>query len=391
MISVSEALQIVEQTSQLATTVTLKLADVQGHVLSTDIHSPINFPPFHQSAMDGYAIAENSSSKFIQKGIIQAGQDASEITINKGEAYRIFTGGMVPSSAWAVVRQEDALVNNNHISFTTFPNKGANIRLLGESVAIKTVVLKKGTQLNAAAIGLLASLGIEKVEVYKKPTIAIVSTGDELVPLGSELTKGKIYESNAIMLHKALSEKGFEVVFVQHTIDTEKATFECLTTALQKADFLVITGGVSVGDYDYVALSLLKIGVIQHFHKVKQKPGKPLFYGSLESKKIFALPGNPAAALTLLYVYVLPALNFAIGKGFTGLKKLKLTSLSVVSKAESRAQFLKAIADENKGTVELLGGQSSAMLQTFAFANAFVYLDENEVVEVGNLVEVLMM
>jgi molybdopterin molybdotransferase len=233
-------------------------------------------------------------------------------------------------------------------------------------------------------------LGIEKVEVYNKPTVAIVSTGDELVPLGSELAKGKIYESNAIMLHKALSEKGFEVVFVQHTVDTEDATFKCLTTALQKADFLVITGGVSVGDYDFVASSLLKMGVVQHFHKVKQKPGKPLFYGSLENKKIFALPGNPAAALTLLYVYVLPSLNFAMGKGFMGLKKVILTSLSVVSKAESRAQFLKAIADENKGTVELLGGQSSAMLQTFAFANAFVYLDENEVVEVGNLVEVLM-
>jgi molybdopterin molybdotransferase len=388
MISVSEALQIVEQTSQLSATVTLKLADVQCHVLSFDIHSPIDFPPFDQSAMDGYAISENSSTEFIQKGIIQAGQDASEITINKGETYRIFTGGMVPSSAWAVVRQEDAVVNNNHISFTTFPNKGANIRPLGESVKKESVVLKKGTLLNAAAIGLLASLGIERVEVYKKPTVAIVSTGDELVPLGGELTKGKIYESNAIMLNKALSEKGFEVVFVQHTVDTEEATFTCLTNALKKVDFLVITGGVSVGDYDFVARSLLKMGVVQHFHKVKQKPGKPLFYGSLENKKIFALPGNPAAALTLFYVYILPALHFAMGKGFIGLRKMKLSSLSTVSKAEPRAQFLKAIADENKGTVELLGGQSSAMLQTFAFANAFVYLNENELVDVGSLVDV---
>lgn len=391
MISVSEALNIVEQTAQLAASITLNLAEVHGHVLSSDVYSPINFPPFNQSAMDGYAIAENESSTYQQKGIIQAGQDASMITIANGETYRIFTGGMVPNNAWAVVRQEDALVSGNDITFNGFPKELANIRFEAESVKKGELILPKGTLLTPAAVGLLVSLGIQEVSVYAKPCCAIISTGDELVPLGSSLTKGKIYESNAPMLASALKSVGFDDIALFHVKDDSQSTYNLLKEAIEHFDYILISGGVSVGDYDFVAQSLVKIGVQQHFHKVKQKPGKPLFYGTYQNKKIFGLPGNPAAALTLFYIYVLPSIHYSIGKSFKGLRTIQLESVSQLLKPENRAQFLKAIADESKGTVEILEGQSSAMLQTFALANAIVYLDENETIEVGKRVCVYML
>lgn len=391
MISIKEALFLVEQTANRSKLVTIPIDCVKGHVLAEDIFAPMNFPPFNQSAMDGYAIGDNSASKYIQKGIIQAGQDASEITINDGETYRIFTGGMVPNNAWAVVRQEDAKVSASEISFEALPKKFANIRFEAESVKKGTLILKKGTLLTPAAIGLLVSVGVGEVTVYAKPSFAIVSTGDELVPLGTALTKGKIYESNAPMLANALKGNGFDEVEMYHVKDDELSTFNMLNDAIEKFDFVLISGGVSVGDYDFVAQSLLKIGVQQHFHKVKQKPGKPLFYGTHQNKKIFGLPGNPAAALTLFYWYVLPSINYSIGKQFKGLRTLFLKSISQMSKPENRPQFLKAMADETSGTVEILEGQSSAMLQTFALANAFVFLEENEVVEEGKLVCVYLL
>jgi molybdopterin molybdotransferase len=230
------------------------------------------------------------------------------------------------------------------------------------------------------------SLGIQEVTVYAKPSCAIISTGDELVPIGSVLSKGKIYESNAPMLANALKTKGFDDIALFHVKDDSQSTYNLLKEAIEHFDYLLISGGVSVGDYDFVAQSLIQLGVQQHFHKVKQKPGKPLFYGTFQNKKIFGLPGNPAAALTLFYIYVLPSIHYSIGRNFLGLRKTSLKSISQLSKPENRAQFLKALADESKGTVEILEGQSSAMLQTFALANAIVYLDENELIEKGESV-----
>jgi len=391
MITVNQALNLVEQTATLSKIITIPIAKINGHVLAADILSPINFPPFNQSAMDGYAISENQSPTYQQKGVIQAGQDASEITITKGETYRIFTGGMVPNNAWAVVRQEDALISGNDISFEVFPKELANIRFEAESVKKGELILPKGTLLTPAAIGLLVSLGIQEVSVYAKPSFAIISTGDELVPIGSVLSKGKIYESNAPMLANALKTMGFEDIALFHVKDDSQSTYNLLKEAIEHFDYLLISGGVSVGDYDFVAQSLIQLGVQQHFHKVKQKPGKPLFYGTFQNKKIFGLPGNPAAALTLFYIYVLPSIHYSIGRNFLGLRKASLKSISQLSKPENRAQFLKALADESKGTVEILEGQSSAMLQTFALANAIVYLDENELIEKGDWVKVLLM
>jgi molybdopterin molybdotransferase len=383
MISVQEALGIVQKTASLSTIKTLSIYEAVGYVLAKDVEAIVNFPPFNQSAMDGYAIADFQSTEYVQKGVIKAGQDATSIEIGKGEVYRIFTGGMVPLNALAVVRQEDAKVDGNTISFEALPKEFANIRFESESVKKGEVVLKKDTPLTPAGIGLLVSLGIEKVEVYTQQAIAIVSTGDELIPLGNPLSSGKIYESNALMLSSALKCLGWDRVETYHVKDSSESTYALLNEVIQKFDYILISGGVSVGDYDFVADALLKIGVNQEFHKVKQKPGKPFFYGTYQNKKIFGLPGNPAAALTLFYVYVLPSLNYAIGTGFKGLRTLKLTSLNDFGKGEPRAQFLKALADEDNQVFTILGGQSSAMLQTFAVANALVYVEEGREVQQG--------
>jgi molybdopterin molybdotransferase len=315
MISVQEALTIVQNTATVSASIHLPIQEVVGHVLAKEVVSSINFPPFNQSAMDGYVISEQHSREYVVKGVIQAGQDATNIRIGKGEAYRIFTGGMVPASAWAVVRQEDAIVIENAVSFIALPQEMANIRLEGESVRKGEIVLQKDTLLTPAGIGLLVSLGVEGVSVYAKPKIAVVSTGDELLPLGSELVKGKIYESNAHMLVNALRLAGCDAVTSFYIQDNRERTFEVLSEVIDTHDFVLISGGVSVGDYDFVAEALLKIGIQQQFHKVKQKPGKPFFYGTFNEKKVFGLPGNPAAALTLFYIYVLPSLQYSMGKG----------------------------------------------------------------------------
>jgi molybdopterin molybdotransferase len=153
---------------------------------------------------------------------------------------------------------------------------------------------------------------------------------------------------------------------------------------VEQNDIILVSGGISVGDYDFVEMAMRQNGVNQLFHKVKQKPGKPLYYGIKDQVKIVALPGNPAAAMTLFYIYVLPLLNYAIGKPFQGLKKAVLKAENAFGKIEPRAQFLKAHVNEVTNSVTILGGQSSAMLQTFSVANAIVYIDEGEVIEKGD-------
>jgi molybdopterin molybdotransferase len=283
--------------------------------------------------------------------------------------------------------QEKTKVEGDVLSLEELPKLSANIRPLGEQIKKGEIALEKGTELSPAAVGFLAGIGVSEVTVFQKPSIAVVVTGDELVSAGQVLERGQIYESNGIMLANALQQTGFEAPTVVRVKDDYDATKKLLKELLETQDFVLISGGISVGDYDFVGKALLELGVEQLFYKVRQKPGKPMFLGKTATSVVFALPGNPAAALSCYYQYVLTALKKAVGLPNYALKKVYLPITKAYLKKGNRAHFLKAKLTENG--VETLDGQSSAMLFSFAYADALIYIPQDQMqTEAGALVEV---
>lgn len=387
MISIDEALQHVTTHSKPLQPVTQPLHQSNGCILAEDTLSPINMPPFRQSAMDGYALNIADTNTFTTIEEVKAG-DNKQPVLKSGEAIRIFTGAPVPDTANTVIMQEKVTAHGNTITIEGSITDNQNIRPLGEQVKEGGIALKKGTRLTPAAIGFLTTLGITEVVVYKKPTVAIVTTGNELVEAGNPLQYGQIYESNSLMLTTALQSLGYNNVSVFKVEDNYDNTYKLLQDVITKHDLVLITGGISVGDYDFVGKALNELQVKQVFYKVKQKPGKPLFFGKKEDTLVFALPGNPAAALSCFYIYVHTALQRISGNINYELVKTTKQSVSAFVKKGDRPQFLKAIVTNNE--VSILEGQSSAMLQTFALANALVFIPGHIThIEKGTTVEVI--
>ena len=390
MISVEQAITIVQNNTKATPYFdTKKVVEALGYTLFEDVISPIDMPPFRQSAMDGYAINLNKNRTYSIIGEVKAGDGQNPI-LKKGEAVRIFTGAPVPDTANAVVMQEKTLVENNVLKIDSQVLKNENIRPLGEQVAKGKIALPKGTRLTPAGIAFLTSLGITEVKVYQSPSIAVVITGNELVAPGHDLAYGQIYESNAVMLKASLNGLGFHKVSTQKVSDDYKNTLETLSQTIKNNDVILVSGGISVGDYDFVGKALDELGVEPLFYKVNQKPGKPLFFGKKDDKMVFALPGNPAATLSCFYLYVYPALLKMCGNVNFSLCRTKGISVSNYIKKSGRPEFLKAIFDNGK--IEILEGQSSSMLHTFALANALVHLPETtDSIKVSDTVEVILL
>ena len=374
MIKVEEAIAIIEANSTKMPTKQVAVSKALGYILSETIYSPIAMPPFRQSAMDGYAFKHSIRHQYDIIGTSQAG-DHSNIKLKATEAIRIFTGAYVPDDADTVVMQEHVMANKESILIATMPEKQANVRSKGEQIAKDHVVFEANTLITPAAIGFLACLGITKVEVFKKPKVAILVTGNELVAPGEKLKKGKIYESNSVMLQAALQTIGINKIKVYTVKDNLKATKKALQSILKNNDIVLISGGISVGDYDFVKEALLQNNVKELFYKINQKPGKPMFFGSKNETLVFALPGNPASSLTNFYIYVAPAVKNRMGFAAIHRPKVVRKLNSDVKNNTSKTLFLKAKYDETNVTV--LDGQSSAMLNTFAVANSLLIVPEN--------------
>lgn len=389
MITVNEAFSIVKQhvkATQKHTIIATKNA--LGYTLFNDVNSPIHMPPFRQSAMDGYAVNKHSNNIYNVIGEVKAG-DALNPELNPGEAVRIFTGAAVPDSANAVVMQEKVQRNENLIIINSAIKDQENIRPLGEQIKKGDKALLKGTRLTSSGIGYLLGLGITNVNVYKKPNVGIIVTGNELIASGEDLQHGQIYESNGAMLHAALQELGFNNVTTFKTDDNFENTKSVISNAFLNNDLVLISGGISVGDYDFVGKALIDLGVKQLFYKVKQKPGKPLFFGKNDSTYVFALPGNPASALSCFYNYVYIALQQLSGNTNAQLIKLKAKIANSYTKKGDRAQFLKAFY--NNGSVHIHSSQESSMLNTFATANAFAFIPSDiSSVEKDELIDVIL-
>ena len=388
MISVTEAFSILELNLPALHEVEISLFQARKHILAQSLMSPINMPPFRQSAMDGYALCLHDALVYEIIGEIKAG-DSHTVELLPGQSVKIFTGAAVPDSAQAVIQIEKVAANGTQLLLDGLVEPETNVRPIGEQISAGDLALQKGTLLNAAAIGFLAGLGFTKVSAYKKPKVGIVVTGNELSKPGTPLEFGKVYESNGIMLQSALLDAFFDEVTIYEVNDDFENTKNILNGALTTNEVVLVSGGISVGDYDFVARALKELQVETLFYKVNQKPGKPLFAGKLNDKMVFALPGNPAACLTCFYVYVLPTLSILSGAEANFQQAVLLPLVHDYEVKNTRSQFLKASI--NNGEIEILTHQNSSMLNSFSVSNGLVYVPHGRYeLKKGDAVEVYL-
>ncbi|QES88393.1 molybdopterin molybdotransferase MoeA [Rhizosphaericola mali] len=390
MISVNEAKDLIKNNLPSPKTTTILLENALNYVLAEDIYSTINIPSFRQSSKDGYAILHQdiANNNFEIVGEQPAGI-SKNYEIKPNQAIRIFTGAPLPKNADTIVMQEYTVVDNNQMSITGAKfSLGSDVREIGSEIAIGELALKQRTQLQASSIGFLAMLGITEIKVYNKPKISLIITGNELAARGTQLIEGQIYESNSIMLSNAIQgtiNETPKIVFAEDNLETLKSVID---NTLKQSDLIILTGGVSVGDYDYVKKACEEIGIDTIFHRVKQKPGKPLYFGKIGNKIIFGLPGNPASSLSCYYIYLQ---NFLLDFAKMPLTTtIKLPLGKSYTKSGSLTHFLKAKIVNGK--VFPLTAQESFRLSSFAIADALIILpetkenfEENEIVEVITL------
>lgn len=389
MISVEEAIAKVTSQFYKPDPILISIEDSLDYVLAEDVCSLIDMPPFPQSAMDGYALRLHDSLEYAIIGEVKAGDDKI-FDLKKGEAVRIFTGAAVPETANAVMMQEKTKVDRSTLVLEETPRAKQNIRPQGEQIKVGELAVTKGTVLSPSAISFLVSLGIKDVKVYSKPKVAIVVTGSELVEIGAPLTHGKIYESNSVLLANTLKKEGIFNYGIHRVADDYERTKSLLDELTLNNDFVLVSGGISVGDYDFVGKALRELETQEIFYKIKQKPGKPLFFGKRSECFVFALPGNPASALTCFYMYALPMLRFYSGDKDPYLPKVSRKMSHNYTVKGIRAQFLKAIVSGHN--VSVLSQQSSAMIAGFIEANAYVFVPENSTeIKEGEPVEVILL
>lgn len=393
MISVEEAKSKILKLSEQLSVEELSIEECNGYVLAKDIFAPIHLPPFNQSAMDGFAFVFNdlvSNTPINIVGEVAAGKEVSGV-FKSGQAVRIFTGAKVPAGFDCVVMQEKVNILASQLVITDKELKvDSNIRLAGSQIEQGALALKMGTVLSPGAVGYLSGMGIRSVPVFRKPKVSVIVTGSELQKPGNELEGAQIFESNSYTLIAALNSIFIKPLSIESVEDNEVEISRIIENAICQSDVVLISGGISVGDYDFVGKTLEKLNVKNIFYKIKQKPGKPLFFGKKENVLIFALPGNPAAVLSCFYNYVYPSLRALQGFSTTFLKSVLLPISCNYHKKKGLSNFLKSKTSTNE--VIPLDGQESYILSSFALADSMIYLpEESENIKKNDLVEVFML
>jgi len=369
--------------------------------LAEDIISPIDVPSHINSAMDGYAIrGDDLPSQDHQTynviGTAFAGQPFKG-ECQKGEVIRIMTGGVMPNGTDTVIMQEQVeAIDEEHIQLMPQHKAGQNVRQAGEDIAKGSVVLSAGKKISAADLGILASLGLSEVRVYRRPRVAFFSTGDELRSIGESLGEGEIYDSNRYTLFAMLKELNVEILDMGVIGDTREAIREAFISASEMADVVITSGGVSVGEADFIKPTLKELGNT-NFWKISMKPGRPLTFGQL-NKDIggawfFGLPGNPVAVMVTFLQFVKPAITYLACGSIEKPITLSAQCTSKLYKRSGRTEFQRGIfeqADNGQLGVKRTGKQGSGILTSMSIANCFIHLPEDsDGAEVGDIVEVL--
>ena len=380
MIQVQEALDQILSKIKFKGVEKVSLDKALGRVLAEDVVSRVNNPPLDNSAMDGYAlIAEDIQSATPDSPVrlevveeIAAGYTAKG-TLKRGQAMRIMTGAPIPPGANAVLMQEDTEKDGNSILCMDKADERENIRTAGEDVKAGETVLKKGITLSPAHIGMMAVVGRSQIAVSQRPTVAILSTGDEILELDETPEGPQIFNSNGHMLSAQIKSAGGIPVYLGIARDTEEDLMEKFAWAL-KADIVVSSGGVSVGDYDLVKSSLQKMGQEMLFWKVAMKPGKPLAFGHIGETPVFGLPGNPVSSFVSFEQFVRPSLKKALGCADLSHKTVQARLTRTISKKPGRLHFLSSIVSWADGeyTVTPAGEQGSGILKSAANANGLL-------------------
>lgn len=387
MISVQEAKDIVRSVSLPVRVEQLPLLQASGKILAENIIAITDIPAFSQSSMDGYALQFNGGIQpLLITGKIQAGNREIQ-KLEAGQAMRIFTGAPLPKGADTVIIQEKSEVENGYLILKDDQlAKGQFVRPKGAEVKKGEVAMMAGTYLSPAALGFLAGIGFAEIPVFAAPSVTIILTGDELQSPGELLSFGQVYDANSFQLAAALQKAGIHSIHIKHAKDTPESVRLAISNALQETDLLLITGGVSVGDYDLVVPAAKECGIETLFHKIKQKPGKPLFFGRKNEKIVFGLPGNPSSSLTCFYEYVLPLIDEWLRLP-ESVKTIKAKAEHAYKKPAGLTHFVKAFYEDGK--VSVLHAQESFRLHSFAQSNCLLVLPEESTgCEPGDIVNI---
>lgn len=394
MITFEEAQRLVLDHTHILCPVEKGIREIDSDVLDENVKAEADLPLFSNSAMDGFALCSDDTLAppvaLRMIGSIKAG-DASRKKIGEGEAIKIMTGAPLPEGADAVIMVEDTEEKRREVLVKKSVKRGENVRLRGEAIKKGQIALKKGTKLNPASLGYLVALGRGSVRVFRKPKISLLITGNELVKVGRELKPGKIWESNSTLLTAALSELNIEPIFLGIARDTPQDLEKFIKEGIKLSDILLISGGISVGDYDFVQEILLKLNTKKIFWRVAIKPGKPTFFGTRGKKLVFGLPGNPVSVLVTFLEFVRPAILKMMGQKDVLLPEREAILEKSIQKKPGRAFLLRGLLHEKNRTayVKSVGMQQSHILDSFARANCLIFLEKGKkIIERGEKVKV---
>ena len=367
-----------------------------GRVLAQDVRSQFNVPSHTNSAMDGYALAgatlpPEGTRTYEIVGTAWAGRPYTD-DVGNGQCVRIMTGAAMPNGTDTVVLQEHTDVTGAQATIDARHQAGQNVRQAGEDIATGEIALKAGRRITAADLGLLASLGIVEVQVFRKLRVAFFSTGDELRSLGQNLDAGAIYDSNRYTLYGMLTQLGVETVDLGVVRDQRDDTFNAFAEAARCADVVISSGGVSVGEADFVKEALEKLGEIK-FWKVATKPGRPLAFGQIQDAVLFGLPGNPVSVMVTFYLFVQPALRQMMGEKQVDPMTYKARCESKLRKRPGRTEYQRGVVSRDEQgdlVVHKTGMQGSGILTSMSLANCFIILPlEASTIQPGDTVTVL--
>lgn len=386
MVSVEEASRIILRQVSPLPGEEVALLQAAGRVLFENVRASRNVPPFANSAMDGYAVrwldvARASATDPVTLSVLEdvpAGYVARR-RVTKGNATRIMTGAPVPRGADAIVRVEYTEFIGDRVRISRVDGQGSHIRGIGEDIQKGRPILKKGRLLTSADIGLLASVGKSRVRVYRRPTVAIISTGDELLEVDDAPRPGKIVNSNSYTLSAAVQEIGA----LPHLLGIVRDKRKSLASAFKRAfhyDVVITSGGVSVGDYDLVKGALLDVGVRMALWRVAQRPGHPFAFGRMGSKPVFGLPGNPVSSAVSFLLYARPALLKMMGYKSFFLPVIHATLEHEIKKTKGLKEFIRCCLREDDGRsfASSTGTQSSGVLHSLSLAQGLIVCKEEE-------------
>src|SRR4051794_1329580 len=381
LLTIAEARQAVAAALAPLDTETVPVAAALGRVLAEPVQAAGDVPPFANAAMDGYAVRSGPAGRALRiVGESRAGAPG-EATVGDGEAVRISTGAMIPPGADAVLQVELVSVDGDRVTLDDDVAPGRNLRAAGEDMRAGTTVLEPGTRLGAAELGVAVTAGRGELRAGRRPKVAVVATGDELVAPGTALAPGQIHDSNAVTLAALARAAGAEVGETARAGDTREQTERALASALDGADVLVVSGGVSVGPHDHVKPALEALGVEQRFWRVALRPGKPTWFGTRADQLVFGLPGNPVSSMVTFHLFARPALLALQGAPFAPgpVRGARLTQAVPRSPERDEAVRVRLDSDGDGGlTATPTGPQGSHVLTSMLGADGLALITAGE-------------